>query len=255
MKYLAFFRIGAAQALRQRVELYGRLVFVAVILGVFSALWKAVAEAGMPLALDRARLVWYLAATEWIVLTPQAVHVDIEGEIRRGDVACHLQRPFSYLGALFAQGAGMIAVRAPFTGLAAAVCAFTLTGRWPEAGARESVIPLGLGAMLLVHALHVLIGLTAFWIGDVTPIFWISQKLLIVFGGLMLPLALYPIWMQQIAIVTPFPSMRAGPASVMLGGDEPDAWRVVRDLAWGGGVLGHAATGLFQRAVRTLQVN
>ena len=265
MKYLAFVRMGAAQAARQRAELYGRLVFTAVILGVFSSLWQAIAEAGMPLALDRVRLVWYLAITEWIVLTPQAVHVDIEGEIRRGDVAYHLQRPFSYLGALVAQGAGTIAVRAPIVGLAAGICAFTLTGRIPAASLLAIVIPIALAAMLVVHTIHVLIGLTAFWLSDVTPVFWITQKLLFVFGGLMLPLAFYPDWMQQIAHLTPFPSMLAGPASLILGGASvrvwpvgsylAAAWPLVRDLVLWAAVLALAAVGLFQRAVRTLQVN
>jgi ABC-2 type transport system permease protein len=254
-KYLAFLGMGAAQARRRRAELYGRLVFMAVILGVFSALWNAVAEAGIPLALDRAQLVWYLAVTEWITLTPHAVHVDIEGEIRRGDVACHLQRPFSYLGALLAEGAGTILVRAPFMALAAAACAAVLTGRAPDAHMIAAVVPIGLAAMLLVHGIYVLIGLLAFWIDDVTPVFWISQKLLFIFGGLMLPLAFYPVWMQRLAALTPFPPMLSGPAGLLLGGETADVWLLVRNLVLWTAVLGLAAAGLFRRAVRNPQVN
>jgi hypothetical protein len=58
-KYAAFARISAAQARRERGELYGRVLFFAVILGVFSSLWRAVAEAGMPLAASPKALVWY----------------------------------------------------------------------------------------------------------------------------------------------------------------------------------------------------
>ena len=50
--YAAFSRISASQAQRERNELYGRMVFFAVILGVFSSLWRAVAEAGMPVTTD-----------------------------------------------------------------------------------------------------------------------------------------------------------------------------------------------------------
>jgi hypothetical protein len=52
-KYVAFARIAASHALEERSELYARMVFVAVILGVFSSLWKAVGEAGMPIDADR----------------------------------------------------------------------------------------------------------------------------------------------------------------------------------------------------------
>src|SRR5262249_42206874 len=82
-KYLAFARIAARQALSQRAQFYGPVAFVGVILGVFSALWRAVGEAGMPLGLDHAAAVWYLAATEWILMSAPQVHLDIEGEIRR----------------------------------------------------------------------------------------------------------------------------------------------------------------------------
>src|SRR5437667_1368026 len=89
-KYAAFLRVAAAHARRERGELYGRVAFFAVILGVFSSLWHAVAEAGMPIAADPKALVWYLAVTEWIVLSAPPIHIDIQEAIRRGDLVCRL---------------------------------------------------------------------------------------------------------------------------------------------------------------------
>ena len=254
-KYFAFARIAARQALSQRAQFYGPVAFVGVILGVFSALWRAVGEAGMPLGLDHAAAVWYLAATEWILMSAPQVHLDIEGEIRRGDVACHLARPSSYLAATAAQGLGQLAVRAPVTALAAFTCAFVYTGTTPPASAFARLVPFGLVAMALVYALYVLVGLSAFWIGEVSPLFWIAQKLLFVLGGLMLPLPLYPEWMQRVAHATPFPSMLAGPAGFVIAAAGHDAVRLARDLALWGAALVLVAHVLFRRAVRTLQVN
>ena len=94
-KYAAFSRISASEARRERNELYGRMMFFAVILGVFSSLWRAVAEAGMPITADPKSLVWYLAATEWILLSAPPIHLEIQEAIRRGDVVYRLsvQRP------------------------------------------------------------------------------------------------------------------------------------------------------------------
>lgn len=39
------------------------------------------------------------------------------------------------------------------------------------------------------------------------------QKMLFLFGGLLLPLEIYPDWMQTIAWATPFPAILYGPAS------------------------------------------
>src|SRR5215831_9906708 len=101
-KYVAYTRIAMARARQDRGELIGRMAFFAVILGVFSSLWRAVAEAGMPIGGDPKLFVWYLATTEWILLSAPMVHVDVQESIRRGDVVYHLGRPVSYPGAAFA---------------------------------------------------------------------------------------------------------------------------------------------------------
>jgi ABC-2 type transport system permease protein len=252
---VAFARIAAVQAARERGELYGRMIFVAVILGVFSALWRAVSEAGMPIGLEMSALVWYLAVTEWILLSPGAAYIDIEADVRRGDVAYQLARPASYLSAAMAQGAGALAVRAPVLAATCFVCAFAVTGRMPELRIFAYVVPFGISAMVLIHALYVLTGLAAFWLGDVSPLFWVWQKLLFVLGGLMLPLALYPEWMQRVAYATPFPSLLAGPANFVLGARSGDAWALAARLVLWAVVVGCGALALFRRAVRNLQLN
>src|SRR4029453_8070074 len=82
-KYGAFVKVAAARTRRESGEVYGRAIFFAVVLGVFSSLWRAVAEAGMPLAADPRTLVWYLAATEWILLSAPTVPLDVQEAIRR----------------------------------------------------------------------------------------------------------------------------------------------------------------------------
>ena len=108
-KHAAYARMAIAQGRRERAELYGRVVFFAVILGVFSSLWRAVGEAGMPAAGDPRALVWYLAATEWIMLSAPQIHLEIQEAIRRGDVVYRLGHPASYVLAEFAAGLGAVA--------------------------------------------------------------------------------------------------------------------------------------------------
>ena len=135
-KYAAFARIAARQARRDRGELYGRVVFFAVMLGVFASLWRATREAGVVIAGDPRTLVWYLAGTEWVLLSAPMVHVDIQEAVRRGDVACLLGRPVSYVGAAFAEGLGQLSTRAPVLAATAFLCAFAFTGMDPAAAAR-----------------------------------------------------------------------------------------------------------------------
>jgi len=254
-KYVAFMRVAAAQARRERGELYGRVAFFAVILGVFSSLWHAVAEAGMPIAADPKALVWYLAVTEWIVLSAPPIHIDIQEAIRRGDIVCQLGRPVSYVGAAFAEGLGQLLVRAPLLGATAGMCAFAFTGWTPPPGLVLYVVPFGLAAAALLTALYLWIGLLAFWLEDVAPVYWVWQKLLFVLGGLMMPIELYPDLIRRLAPFTPFPSILAGTASFVLHRSSAEAGVHARSLSIWACVTVVAVCWVFRRATSALTVN
>jgi len=254
-KYVAFSRIAIAQARRERGELYGRVVFFAVILGVFSSLWHAVAEAGMAVAGDPRDLVWYLAVTEWIMLSAPPIHVEIQEAIRRGDVVYRLGRPVSYAIAEFAAGLGLLAVRAPVLGVTAFLCAFAFTGRTPPLGALVIVVPFGLAAAALMTALDLWIGLLAFWLQEVAPVYWMWQKLMFVLGGLMLPLDLYPQFVQRAAALTPFPVLLAAPASFVLRTPLMSSEVLARNLLIWSCATALAVSWIFRRATSALTIN
>jgi viologen exporter family transport system permease protein len=255
VKYAAFVKVAAARSLREPGELYGRVVFFAVILGVFASLWRAVAEAGMPIAADPRALVWYLAATEWILLSAPTVHVDLQEAIRRGDVACQLGRPVSFVGAAFAEGLGLLALRSPVLGVTAFISAYAFTAWTPPLAVFLCVVPFGLVGSAVITGLYLGIGLLAFWLHDVSPVYWVWQKLLFVLGGLMLPLPLYPVLVQRAAALTPFPSVLGGPASFVLRSDGSDAIGLAWHLALWAAVTAVSVWWVFRRALRALTIN
>jgi ABC-2 type transport system permease protein len=255
LKYVAFARVAAALARRDRGELYGRVVFFAVILGVFASLWRAIADAGMPIAGDPKQLVWYLATTEWIILSAPPIHVDLQESIRRGDVVCRLGRPVSYVGSVFAEALGLLAVRAPLLAATAWICALAFTGWIPPIASLAWTLPFGFAAAALITGMHLWIGLLAFWLEDVSPVFWVAQKLLFVFGGLMLPIELYPNAMQRAAAWTPFPTMLAGPASFVLQHFGAGYGTLAVHLAAWGALMAGAVWWEFRRASATLIIN
>jgi ABC-2 type transport system permease protein len=254
-KYTAFARVAMARACRDRGELYGRVVFFAVILGVFASLWRAIAETGMPIAADPKLLVWYLATTEWIILSAPQIHVDVQESVRSGDMACRLGRPVSYVGSAFAEALGVLAVRAPLLAATAWAGAFAFTGWTPPLASLAPTLPLGFAAAAAITGMYLWIGLLAFWIEDVSPVFWVVQKLLFVFGGLMLPIELYPRAIQTAAAWTPFPAMLAGPASFVLR-QSVAGWPTlaVHLSAWGA-LIAVAVWWAFRRATATVTIN
>ena len=254
-KYLALIGIAARQTRRARAEMFGRAVFFVVVLGVFSSLWRAVAEAGMPLAAEPKALVWYLAITEWIILSTPQVHFDVQEAIRRGDIVCQLGRPVSWVGAAFCEGLGALMVRMPVLLVIAASCASIFAGWTPPLRVLLVVVPLGLFAGCLMTGLNLGIGLLAFWLDDVSPVSWVWQKLLFVFGGLLMPMELYPDIVRRLAPWTPFPSVLSGPASIVLHQSAAGGLLVARDLVAWGAVTAVAVSLLFRRAIAVLTVN
>ena len=254
-KYLAFAKLGFRQARAEPGELLGRAFFFVLILGVFSAVWRAVADSGVSTARQPTELLWYLAVTEWVLMSAPSVHFQMEEDIRRGDVAYQIARPASWLGARLAHGLGALAVRAPVMLIVACAAAWSLAG--PPRRPVELVVAIafGLVASAVMTLFHVGIGIAAFWLGDVAPAYWIWQKLLFVLGGLLLPLQFYPALFVRITRFTPFPTLLAGPASLATGEPLMPAGVLALTLAiWAlvGWVIARAA---FDRAVRRLHVN
>jgi ABC-2 type transport system permease protein len=66
-----------------------------------------------------------------------------------------------------------------------------------------------------------MIGLSAFWVEDTTPIDWIYAKLVFTLGGMFLPLELFPDWLAQIARWLPFASMAYAPARLFVAFEWP----------------------------------
>ena len=254
-KHLFVVALSIRQRLAERGLLLGRVVFQGVILFVFSRLWDAVLEDEPIPGIGRDQLVWYLAITEWIVLSIPPLHTDVEDDVRRGDLAYRLARPVSYPLAKLAEGLGDLAVRLGSLAVTGVAFALALTGTLPAGPSRMLwLLPLGLGAGVLGLVVHFMIGLASFWLHDCRPIQWVWHKATFLLGGLLLPLELYPAWLRHLAELSPVSAMLHGPGSVALGlGTAGIALVLARQLAWLAVALA-ALAWLFRRGVARLEL-
>jgi ABC-2 type transport system permease protein len=255
-KLLAIARTALRQSLRSRAALIGRIAFYAVILLVFSRLWQVVARSGALAGTGSVELLWYLALTEWILLSVPALHLEIESDVRSGDIAYQLPRPVSYLAATLARSLGELAGRLVTLAAAGALLAWALSGALP-ADPRGVLwaLPIGALAAVALLAFHAMIGLGAFWLQDCSPIYWLWQKLAFVLGGLLLPLDIYPGWLRAIAYASPFSALIYAPASLVLDFDAARTLRVAALAAFWTLVCLVLLGAVYRRALRALDVN
>lgn len=207
---------AARQQWVYRGEMVARAVQMVLFMAVFMALWTTAFGVSGRADLEGytlAEMVWYLAMTETIALSSSRVFVEISQAVKAGDLAYTLARPLSYP---FFQVANSLGGSAPrfllnlFT--ASAVVALgtrQLTGSL--AGLAAFVIVAAL-ALLLDALIAVLIGLAAFWLEEVNPIYWIYSKLLFTVGGLFLPLELFPEQLRRAVGWLPFRFITYAPA-------------------------------------------
>jgi len=215
-RYAFVLRTAARQQWIYRAELAMRAVQMVLFIGVFMALWTTafgvsgrVEMAGFSLV----EVVWYLAMTETVALSSSRVFVEIGEAVRAGDLAYTLARPLSYP---FYQVANSLGNSAPrfllnfLTGVAVVWIGMgQIAGSLPGMAAFVGTAVL---ALLLDALVAVLIGLMAFWIEEVMPVFWIYQKLLFTVGGMFLPLELFPDWLRRVAEWLPFQFITYVPA-------------------------------------------
>jgi len=248
--------VAARQALGARGEAVARALFYLAVLLAFSRLWLVLDGGGRLGAVPAAAFIWYIALTEWVVLSAPLLYLEIEEDVRRGDVAYRIARPVSYVWTKVAEATGNALMRLALLGVIGAAVAWLLAGGLPPDPAGLLIaLPLGILALFVLLLWQAVIGLTAFWLQDAAPAFWIWQKLLFVLGGLMFPLEVYPDWLHRAAYWTPFAPMLHGWARLAFRLDAAlAAQAALLLLAWGGALLVLVAW-LYRRALVVLDVN
>jgi len=255
-KYVAVFRIALRQRRRESLLLFSRAAFLVLLTMVFARLWQAVLPTRPDTNLSAVDCVWYLTVTELVLLSQPRIWLDIERDVRTGEIAYHLTRPASYVGFKLAEGLAELSMAWLVLAGVGLPAAYLLAGELPHDPRSLLVaLPLALLASLLSLLCNTLIGLSAFWIVDCSPVQWMWQKTGFVLGGLFVPLALYPGWLRTIALVTPFSAMLHGPGSTVFQVDLASALRAALTLC---GWIAIALTLLvvfYQRGLRSLNVH
>jgi ABC-2 type transport system permease protein len=207
-RYFFVLRLAALQQWAYRGEMVMRSISMVLFMGVFIALWHTAfgLRGGAELAgYTLVDMVWYLAMTETVTLSASRIFVEISEAVKSGDLAYTLTRPISYP---FFQVANSLGDSMPRFWLNLAVAStVVIVGVGFGAGNGRGLLAfLGMAmlALLLDALIAVLIGLSAFWLEEVMPVFWIYQKLLFTVGGLFLPLDLFPPWLKRISDWLPF---------------------------------------------------
>jgi ABC-2 type transport system permease protein len=259
LRYAHIAWTAARQQLTYRGELGVRAIAMTLFMLVFIALWTTafrVSGRADLAGFGMAEMVWYLAMTETIMLSTSRVFLDISEEVKAGNLAYTLARPLSYPLYQLANSLGNSAPRLLLNLLTASAVVGLSTRQ--IAGSLQGLLAFfGVAALALVldALIAVSIGLLAFWIEEVTPVFWIYHKLLFTVGGLFLPLEMFPDWLRRAVIWLPFQFITYAPARTFVRFEPAFFLRTVAGLSVYIVVLAGIVAGLWWRARSRLVIH
>jgi ABC-type uncharacterized transport system permease subunit len=175
----------------------------------------------------------YLAVTQLVILGCRKITFSIEQDIQCRNWPTLMLLPSSYFLRKVEEGLGaslwscaVLAVAAcifgPFCGIIS----------WPPAGRIPLALLCGLLSLIIQLLMGFWIGLLTFWLRDVRNLYFLNLSATFLFGGLILPIDLYPAAFRHCCFLTPYPWILWAPASTIVNGTGQLLLKVGGALAW-----------------------
>lgn len=218
-KYLAILKMQVINNLAYPGDFLGRSVSIAVFLFIFAGLWQTtyiIAGTASINGLTFANMMWYLMMAETIELGRPRTNRIISEQVKNGEVAYILSKPYNFVLYHFSFGLGDGLMRIVINILVGILVTWLLAGPPPSLLGWGMALITMIGAWILHFCMMALIGLAAFVVEETNSFELIYQKFVFVLGGMMLPLDLFPQWLQEIVRVLPFPYMMYTPARLFV---------------------------------------
>ena len=256
-RYGAISRIQLRASLAYPLDAAGRAISIVLFVVVFLHLWRATfQDAGRVVAgLTLRDVIWYFAVAEVVMLSQPRTAALLAQAVKDGSIAYQLARPYGFLLFHLAARLGDTLPALALTLGAGGAAAWLSVGAPPDwRGVALLAVELPL-AWLLNFLMSTAIGLLAFVAEDTTAFEWIYNKLLLVAGGVLIPLDFFPGWLRAAVGLLPFASTTYAPAHLFVRPQGAGALALLAvQLAWIA-VLGGGVWALYRHGLRRLVVN
>jgi len=243
-------RGGFVRTISNRSLLLITSLFYLLVVLMLSGLWRAAAEAngGSVVGYSTTALVWYAVTTEAAILViPQRLIEMIGQDIIDGRIETDIALPTPVVNLRFGAEFGQSLAKLVAVGVVGFIFGIVVGGL-PVSWAG---LALGIPSLMLAVAVNIafqlaLIGAT-FWVRESKSSWFLQQKLVFLFGGMLLPLEVLPRSLEIASKIMPFSSMAYAPARLISGHVEPQ-WLAIQ-VGWLA-VLWSLAVVVFRRGER-----
>lgn len=215
-KYLTAASVSLRERLAYPSAFAGTLLTYGLFIFVFSRIWASVyADKALIAGYSRSMAVWYFIIAEITVFGMGRFFNTLSPDIKNGQVAYLIARPYDFTFFNFAQSMGTALSDAAVLLLEGFALGLIVAGPLPvtSVGQAAALVLSLLLAGTLQFFLQFSLAMTAFWVEENAAFYWIYQKIALV-AGTLLPLEFLPETARAIIRWTPFPYVVWAPARI-----------------------------------------
>jgi len=221
LKYFHFARIAFVDYTNNRLRMSTRFLVYILLAWVMIAMWRVIYASGHgPQGISLIDMGWYNGIVQMMFFLSPRLFVVIDEDVRSGNIGYFLNRPIPYLWMRLSEGLGALGVHILIFFTFGVAFLYFYLGGWPSHGIASvaSALILLIGGSILHLLFQVGCGLSTFWTNDAIFIYNAYMKILLLLGGIYLPISLYPSFMPKEFIqMLPFANMVGAPSEILIG--------------------------------------
>ena len=165
------------------------------------------------------QMIWYVIITEilWSVLNGRKYCKSISNDVRGGNIAYNINKPYNYIGYCLSNHLGDCLINGAVYIILGMITGFIFLGSFPNLNILSvlAIILTGILATVISTLLITFIGLFSFVIEDSSPFYWMYSKFILILGTIF-PIEYFPKVIQPILRYSPIYVVSYGPARLFV---------------------------------------
>lgn len=261
LKYFEIVKINYLNNTAYMLDVLGSAGLIMFRVWVFSQLYRvafASQQASQIGGLTLGQTIWTLALTQSFFVSNRTriLVKQITNEVKNGTIAYTMNRPYNYILFSFFGNFGVLGSRVIISTILSGLVALILVGV-----INFNIIGLAAGIVLFLFGvcmntlIALIMGLLAFWTEETSAYRWIYDKFNWLFGGVFIPLTVFPETLKKISEILPFSQMFYHPSLMIVKFNASDFVKfLLIELGWIL-ALSLVANFVYGRGVKNISVN
>ena len=220
-KYLFIFKSQVMTNLQYISNVFFGFIICLILYFIFFNLWTYIYSDPNEVinGYTMNQMIWYVIVTEtlWNVLSGRRLCAKISSDVKGGNIAYNINKPYSYIGYSLSSHLGDCVIRAIIYVVLGALTGFLFLKGFPSINLLQLLLVFltGLIATIISTLFSISIGLFSFFIEDSAPFWWVYSKFILVLGTIF-PIEYFPKVFQGILRYSPIYVVSYGPARLFV---------------------------------------